>query len=245
MRLRQVALAATALEPVRTQLFTLLGLTEDFKDPGVGEFGLENSVMAIGDTFLEIVAPVEDGTAAGRTLDRRRADSCGYMALFQVDDFASFDTHLDELGVRKVWQADRPEVSACHVHPKDIGAAIVSFDEMRPPEDWTWGGPNWRQHRATRAAAITGCTLYSPDPEQLARRWADVLQVPISTGEATFRLTCEDTTVDIREGAYEGLRGIELTSIQAQDLETTARELGLYTDGQIELGEFAIRVVNP
>ena len=66
MKLRQVALAAAELEPARSTLFELLGIHKDYADPGVGEFGLINSVMAIGDTFLEIVAPSEANTAAGR-----------------------------------------------------------------------------------------------------------------------------------------------------------------------------------
>ena len=70
MKLRQVALAATDLTDTRAKLFLLLGINEDFADAGVGEFGLVNSVMAIGDTFLEIVSPNAPATAAGRTLDR-------------------------------------------------------------------------------------------------------------------------------------------------------------------------------
>ena len=44
MRLRQVAFVAENLMQVREELFQLLGLSEDYADPGVGEFGLENSV---------------------------------------------------------------------------------------------------------------------------------------------------------------------------------------------------------
>ena len=87
MRLRQVAIAACSLARPREALMRVFGVADDFKDPGVGEFGLENSVMALGDTFFEIVAPVEDNSAAGRMLARRGAQQCGYMALFQVDDF--------------------------------------------------------------------------------------------------------------------------------------------------------------
>ena len=72
MRLRQVAFVAENLMQVREELFQLLGLSEDYADPGVGEFGLENSVMTIGDTFLEVVSPTQTGTTAGRLLERRQ-----------------------------------------------------------------------------------------------------------------------------------------------------------------------------
>src|SRR4051812_18782707 len=69
-RLRQVALVARELEPVAGRIRSELGLGEPFRDPGVGEFGLQNVVFAIGDTFLEVVSPVREGTTAGRYLDR-------------------------------------------------------------------------------------------------------------------------------------------------------------------------------
>ena len=78
-------LAARELEPVVARLRSELRLGEPFADPGVGYFGLHNAVFALGDTFMEVVSPVRDGTAAGRLLDRRGAD-CGYMVMFQVDD---------------------------------------------------------------------------------------------------------------------------------------------------------------
>ncbi|HMC42059.1 MAG TPA: hypothetical protein VKI20_03535, partial [Acidimicrobiales bacterium] len=87
LRLRQVALVARRLEPVETALRRELGLGEPFRDPGVAEFGLENAVMSVGDTFLEVVAPVRPDTTAGRYLDRRGGDG-GYMAIFQVGDLA-------------------------------------------------------------------------------------------------------------------------------------------------------------
>ena len=184
MKLRQVAMAAPDLEPARSQLFELLGISSDYADPGVGEFGLVNSVMAIGDSFLEIVAPSQPATAAGRLL-ARRGETCGYMVLMQVDDFAEFDAYLQTHQVRKVWQVDRAEVSACHVHPKDIGGAIVSFDEMRPEQSWVWGGPNWAEQRAQNVTRILACTLCSPNHEGLAARWSELMRTPIiSTGSA-------------------------------------------------------------
>ena len=38
---------------------------------GSAEFGLENTLMPVGRNFLEVVAPIQEGTAAGRYLDRR------------------------------------------------------------------------------------------------------------------------------------------------------------------------------
>ncbi|MFT4633505.1 MAG: hypothetical protein ACJARY_003641 [Candidatus Azotimanducaceae bacterium] len=174
MRLRQVALVAEELLPVRELLFGLLGIERDYSDPGVGEFGLENSVMSIGDTFLEVVAPMRSETAAGRLLAARGGDG-GYMVLLQVDDIVPYEVHTTELQLRKIWQVDRAEVKAFHLHPKDIGAAIVSIDQMNPAESWLWGGPDWVAQAALHAQTICAVDIQSEDPQQLAQQWATIL----------------------------------------------------------------------
>ena len=70
MRIRQAAMVAATLQPVVDDLCEVFGLEVSCNDPGVGEFGLENAVIPVGDTFLEVVAPIQEGTAAGRLLER-------------------------------------------------------------------------------------------------------------------------------------------------------------------------------
>jgi hypothetical protein len=249
MKLRQVVLAADALEPARTILFDLFGIENAFVDPGVAAFGLTNSVMSIGDGFLEIVAPVEDGTAAGRLLERR-GGTCGYMLIFQVEDFEATSGHLDALGVRKVWSFANDAVSACHVHPKDIGGAIVSFDEMRPSDEWLWGGPNWRDQRASAVQKVLGCTMQSPRPDALAARWASAFDRPLRSVAHGLRIDLDAGTfvefVDVgdaaaREGtaAFEGVRGFTFGCDDLAALRARAERLGLDAErpsfGQLEL----------
>lgn len=228
MKLRQVALAADQLEPVRSNLLALLGATADYVDPGVGDFGLVNSVMAIGDTFLEIVAPNQDNTAAGRLLERR-GETCGYMVLMQVDSYADFNVHLDKSQVRKIWEVQRSEVSACHVHPKDIGAAIVSFDEMRPPESWLWAGPEWEGQRANNAKRIVGCQVQAKNPALLAQHWGDIMQTaPQSQGDGSRLGFNDGTFIDFVAGDnYEGICAITFEVEDSKVMYAQASALGL------------------
>ena len=85
IRLRQVALVGVDLDDVVSELCETLAIRVCFDDPGFGAFGLHNALMVIGDQFLEVVSPVEDGTTAGRLLDKRSGDG-GYMAIYEVDD---------------------------------------------------------------------------------------------------------------------------------------------------------------
>lgn len=214
MRIRQVALVARNLGPVVDDLCTVLGIEVAFNDPGVGVFGLENAVMPIGDTFLEIVSPRQDDTSAGRLLKRRGGDG-GYMVIFQVEDLAAERVRIESLGVRVVWEIALEDAATIHLHPRDVGGAIVSLDEMSPPESWRWAGPDWKRRvRTEDVTEILGVTIQSDDPPSLARRWAEVLgtniprlaeeqaYLPVGAGRIRF------TTAS--DGRGPGLSEIEL-----------------------------------
>jgi hypothetical protein len=180
-RLRQVALVARQLGPVASRLRTSLGLGEPFRDEGVGEFGLENAVFAVGGTFLEVVAPVRDETTAGRYLDKRGGDG-GYMAIFQVPDLAEARRRVAGLGVRVVWAVDLPDMGGTHLHPKDVPGAIVSLDWAEPAGSWRWAGPDWTGRVPSHSpGGIVGLTVETPEPFAVAMRWASVLGTDAET----------------------------------------------------------------
>ena len=66
IQLRQIALVAPQLATAVDDLSAILGIETCHVDPGVGLWGLENALLPVGRNFLEVVAPVKDGTAAGR-----------------------------------------------------------------------------------------------------------------------------------------------------------------------------------
>jgi hypothetical protein len=175
-RLRQAVFVANQLEPAVLPLRERLGLGDPFRDPGVGVFGLENAVFALGSEFVEVVAPVQPDTAAGRHLERRGEG--GYMLIVQVDDIAAARARAKDLGIRTAWEIDLDDISATHLHPGDIGGTILSIDQPLPPESWRWGGPNWIGKAGTGAPGrLVGATLEVPDPQATAARWAEVLDV--------------------------------------------------------------------
>ena len=183
-RLRQVALVAYDCGGVAAELSRAFGWGQPYCDPGVGQFGLTNAVFAVGDTFVEVVAPVRPDTTAGRYLERRGGDG-GYMAIFQVPDLAAARRRVAGLGVRVVWTADLPDIAATHLHPRDVPGAIVSLDWAAPAESWRWAGPSWTGRAPERSASgVTGLTIEVSDPPAAAQRWAAVLGIPVG-GRAT------------------------------------------------------------
>ena len=208
-RLRQVALVADDLDRAVADLCDVLQVEVCFQDPGVGVFGLHNKLMPIGDTFLEVVAPVREDTTAGRYLERRGGDG-GYMTIFQTDDLAGARQRLADQEVRVVWRHDGEQMCGTHLHPKDVAGAIVSVDWADPADRWDWAGPEWRDHvRTDLVAGIAGAEIQTDDPDGLATRWGEVLGQPV-TGASMAIDGGEIRFVPIADGRPEGLRGVDI-----------------------------------
>jgi hypothetical protein len=177
-------LVAGELEPVAAALRSALAMDEPFRDPGVGEFGLANTVFALGDCFIEVISPTRAETAAGRYLERHGGDG-GYMVIFDVEDLDGARSRAHALGVRVVWQIDLPDISGTHLHPADMRGAIVSLDRSEPYGSWRWGGPAWTGRTGAGAAGrLAGITVAVADPAAVAARWGEVLGVAVSDGDA-------------------------------------------------------------
>lgn len=207
-RLRQVAVVAADCRETARQLREAFGWPEPFHDPGVGRFGLTNAVFAAGDTFVEVVAPVQPDTAAGRYLESRGGDS-GYMAIFQMPDLAEARRRVAVAGVRVVWSADLADIAGTHLHPKDVPGAIVSLDWADPPQSWRWAGPEWTGHApAHPSGGLSGITIAVSDPAGAAARWAEVLGLTVTEGTATIRM----------EHAGQELRFVPVTSDHGESI---------------------------
>src|SRR3954453_2211444 len=172
VRLRQAVIAAAELEPVAGALREELGLGEPYADPGVAAFGLVNAGFALGDQFIEVIAPAQPDTAVGRWLERHGGDG-GYMLIFQLDDLESARPRTREMGVPVVWQADLPDISGTHLHPADTRGALISLDRPDPPASWRWGGPGWEQRSVP--GGVRGVTVAVRDPEAVGARWGELL----------------------------------------------------------------------
>lgn len=211
LRIRQIVFAAAALEPSVTQFGSAFGTRVVYRDAEVAKFGLVNALLPIGDQFIEVVAPTRPDAPAARHL-ARHGDSA-YMLILQTEDLAADRQRLERLGVRIIWQANHPDMSSVQLHPKDVGAAIVSLDQPVPAAAWRWAGPSWQSKseqsgseqaksvRRNSEGVIREVGIAAHAPEMLARRWAEVLgtqaaerdgntwQIPIMEGCLRFHAT--------------------------------------------------------
>lgn len=210
LRIRQIVVAASDLAAGRERLASLFGMNPPFRDPGVAEFGIDNAVFVFGDQFIEVISPVAADSSCARHLGRH--GDGGYMLILQTDDFDRETARWQALGVRRVWSAAFDDIRATHLHPKDVGGAIVSVDEPRPAAAWRWGGPQWRLQDGARARQrVRGLTLQATDPQALARRWATVFDrpEPVADGPA-WQLALDEGFVRFEPGARDGITGFTL-----------------------------------
>ncbi len=212
-RLRQTVLAVRDLEATVADLRDQFGLGEPYRDPAVAHFGLANAVFAVGDTFLEVVSPVSleapGARTAARQLERSGSDVCGYMAMLQVDDVAAARERVRAGSVREVFEIELEDIAEVHLHPRDVGGAIVALSEPRPPTSWRWGGEGWGERSAR--GRVAGITVAVADPDVVHERWSTLAGGPVP--DCRF----------VRAGAVTGIVEIELDLDGAQRTITPAR----------------------
>lgn len=247
MRLRQIALVAQDLTAARADIAAVLGVDYAYDDPGVGKYGLRNAVFPIGDTFLEVVSPKQAGTTAGRLLEKRGGDG-GYMVILQVDDLAQALARVKDAGARIADQRDKDGAAFTHIHPKDIGGAILSLDRMVPKERWEWGGPEWQSHvRTDTSLKIAGAELQANDPARMAARWAQVLGRRALEEAGVWRIRLDDGEIRFaadRDGRGEGLRAFDVVVRDIDAVRANAGARGLLEpDGVVVLAGTRVRLI--
>lgn len=238
LRLRQLCLVARSLHPVVEDLGAILGLQVCFRDPAVGKYGLENALLPIGTSFLEVVAPIREGTAAGRYLDRRAGDG-GYMVILDCDDLERRRRHVGAMGVRIANALSYGDYTGIQLHPRDTGGCMIEFNHTTAGEDLTGpyhpAGPSWQAAiRSDVTAGLLGAEIQGPDPGELARRWGMILERPVTQTGGNPGIALDGgqmlgfaTAVD---GRGEGLSGIDLRVVRRAPILTEAARRGYTVD---------------
>ena len=244
MDIRQIVMVSSMRDPIVNDLCELFGFEVAFNDPGVGHFGLENAVIPIGTDFLEVVSPVKDNTTAGRFLEKRNGDG-GYMIIIQVDDFEISKGLVEKKNIGVVWETDLPEAKAMHLHPKQMGGAILSLDWMNPKESWKWAGPEWTSHISGPVSGVDGVEIQSSNPDEMFKDWLEVLGSTKSDPEK--RIIFLDNTwlkfISDTDGRGAGISAFSLKSKNHHVIYERAKDLGLMNGDFIQLGGMKFHLV--
>ena len=242
MRIRQLVLVAEDRDKVVNDLCNLFKIEVAFYDPGIIHFGLENAVIPVGDTFLEVVSPVQENTTAGRYLERRKGDG-GYMVIVQTEDLAKEKERVESEGIQIVWNADRTEeeirAQGIHLHPKELGT-ILSLDTMDPPSSWLWASTNWEEKVNTEVSnCLNGVHLQSKDPEVMMRKWEKALGREGIYENNQFVIKLNESRVvfvEDSDGRGEGIESFEISVKDKESVIKSSEDLGLYFNGEVQIG---------
>jgi hypothetical protein len=180
-------------------------------------------------------------------LEKRGGDG-GYMVILQVDDLAQALGRVKNAAARIADQRDQDGAAFTHIHPKDIGGAILSLDRMIPKERWEWGGPHWQSHVCTDTSVkVAGAELQAKDPAQMAARWAQVLGRASVEDAGIWRIRLDDGEIRFsleRDGRGEGLGAFDVVVRDVEAVRAKAAARGLLDpNGAVVLAGTRVRLI--
>jgi hypothetical protein len=242
LRLRQICLVAPHLEPVISDIAGIMGLNVCYRDGNVAKYGLENALLPVDTILLEVVAPFQAGTAAGRFLEKTSGRG-GYMAIFCCDDPDARGQLAERIGVRIANVIGHSPYHGVQLHPRDCRAAFIEFNHTDGSDDilgpYPPAGPDWQKSIAKDVTlTLTDVEMQSPEPQALAEHWGRIIEVPVSknaSGEAELKLpNCGFTFV---KGQSEIMSGLTFKVANVAKVLEVARAKGrAVSENSFDLG---------
>jgi methylmalonyl-CoA/ethylmalonyl-CoA epimerase len=90
--------------------------------------GVREAMIAIGDGFIQLLAPLDESSTLAKFLDRNGPGV--QQVAFGVTDVVAAAAHLRAAGIRVLYDAPRPGTAGSlvnFVHPKDCGGVLVEL----------------------------------------------------------------------------------------------------------------------
>ena len=230
MKLRQVVFVCKDLESNAQELCETLGIEIAYRDPGVAKWGLANVVCPTGNDFLEIVSPQQDGTSAGRYIERRKGDG-GYMVILQVPDAIKERERITALGIRAVEKKDLAEYKYTHFHPSDTAGVLLSIDQTVAPAGtdpklwWPPASKDWRAHaKANVTNGLGGVEIQAHDPDAAAALWSKILNRPVDGDIIRLDDDGEIRFVPIADDRGPGVSAYDIKTVDRDTVLARARK---------------------
>ena len=203
----------------------IMGLKVCYRDGNVAKYGLENALLPVDTILLEVVAPVQPGTTAGRFLQKTGGRG-GYMAIFSCDDPDERARNAQALGVRVANVIDHAPYHGVQLHPRDCRAAFIEFNHTAGSDDifgpYSPAGPDWQKSiRKDVTDALIEVEMRSPDPQALAEHWGRILGVPPATSaNGDVRIALVNGTLTFAKGGSDAMTGL---TFRVADIASGAR----------------------
>ena len=249
MSLRQICLVAPGIEPVVGDIAAIMGLNVCYRDGNVAKYGLENALLPVDTILLEVVAPFQPGTAAGRFIEKTGGRG-GYMAIFCCDDPDERGAHAGKIGVRTANVIDHAPYHGVQLHPRDCRAAFIEFNHTAGSDNilgpYPPAGPDWTKSiRKDVTQALTGVEMESPEPEVLAAHWGKIIGIAVSKGKnGEPELVLPNASFRFVKGPADIMSGLTFKVDDIARVIDAAKARGHQVSGDsFELGGVTFRLV--
>jgi len=240
VRLRQVCLATLDIRGIEGKISRILGQSPCHREQ-LEHFGLENSMFAVGGSFIELVAPTHENTAVHRFL-KRNSGVGGYMAIFDCDNVADRKLAAEKLGIIPVFERNDEHADLLQLDPKETGVTLVEFDHHYGGEDrfgnYHWAGNDWKDNLNPNVDII-GVTMNCLNKTEKSEQWSELfgatpmdLSLSLDHGQINFthsstkdyfgsmHLACEAPDTILKAAENEGL-SVESNNFELAGLKWT------------------------
>ena len=239
MRLRQICLVAPQLEPVISDIAAIMGLNVCYRDGNVAKYGLENALLPVDTILLEVVAPTQAGTAAGRFLEKT-GNRGGYMAVFCCENPHARGARANAMGVRPANVIPHAPYHGVQLLPRDCGAAFIEFNPPAGSDDvlgpYPPAGPDWQKSiRKDTTLALTEVQMQSPEPQVLAEHWGKIVGVPVTKGADGPVLKLPNATFRFVKGPVDLMTGLSFRVADVAKVREAARTRGCKVGDSFDL----------
>ena len=182
-----------------------MGLNVCYRDGNVAKYGLENALLPVDTILLEVVAPFQPGTAAGRFLDKTGGRG-GYMAIFCCDDPDARGEHANGMGVRTANVITHAPYHGVQLHPRDCRAAFIEFNHTDGSDDvlgpYPPAGPDWQ--KSIRKDVTQALTRGGDAKPGSARCWPSIggrsSAIAVSKAKRRGRTEAAQCQLPLRQG---------------------------------------------
>ena len=141
-----------------------------------------------------------------------------------------------------VWYENRKSKGihgqSLHLHPKQVGGAILSIDCMNPPSSWLWAGTEWEKDiNKSLVSHLSGINIASPQPNSLLANWEKALGRKRSTEGSSINLSGSNINfVMNNQSSSEYLSAFQIHTAKRSSVERRAEKRGFFKDDNIHLG---------
>lgn len=129
-KIEHIALAVEDLDQAIERYSTVWGLTLEHREE-VADQGVEEAMLKIGETYIQLLAPLGPETTVGKFIEER-GEGIHHIA-YEVDDLEGTLAALREAGAKLIDEAPRDGsrgTKVAFVHPKGNGGVLAELVEL-------------------------------------------------------------------------------------------------------------------